>query len=71
MHGLGDDKIAELVTRTQDWDWDAKEAVALAWIHDAFKLAKAMGFTVHYGADHDSHAELHTGLVTVLEPEED
>ncbi len=71
MHGLGDEKIAELVTRTQDWDWVDKESVALAWIRDGFKLATDMGFTIHYGANHDSHAEIHTDLISVLEPDED
>lgn len=70
MHGLGDEKIKELVTRTEGWDWGDKEAVALAWIRDGFKLAQAMGFTIHYGANHDSDAELHTDLVTLLEPDD-
>lgn len=69
MHGLGDEKIQELAQRTKGWDWGAKEAVALAWIRDGFKLAKAMGFTIHYDADHVQHSALHTDLVGVLEPD--
>ena len=68
MHGFGDEKIQELVQRTKEWDWSDKEAFALAWIRDGFKLAKAMGFQIHYDADHVQHSEIDTEEIGLLEP---
>ena len=70
MFGMSDEQIEELVTRAREWDWADKETLAMASIRQGFKVAKALGFTIHLDYDHESHAELHTDEVSVLEPED-